>query len=300
MSDSNGKLIHIPALPEEASSLARSSANPWTQRADGHIELLNGVVSKLPREYKWRFRTVEAFAAERDEIAANAEDMLPLNKLMWGDHIHSCQAYSLMSVWRAVDLARGCVWAIARDEVVAAALLARAGIETSAQFVDMARRTAATLIGATPEDGEGRLLDPQMDFRKTVVVSEDFESLVLKTLFATRLTGSEEFYKAANALTLIQQASKVPGQELVLGMYEHLYEVAHPNFPGRSIYLLSVHRGERPGNEVRVIGPGLGPSASQIVEMTLGGLSWACGATASAFDLMSKTLQPIGHRLQSS
>jgi len=300
MNNTNNELINIPRLPPEASSLARASSNPWVQRANSHVELLNGIASKLPREYKWKFRNVEAFTSEVEVLAKIANDALPVNRFVWADHIQSCETYSLMSIWRAVDLARGCVWAIARGEVVAAALLSRSGIETAAQFADLARRTVATLIGTTREDGKGRLLDPEIDLRKTVVASEDFERLILKTLFATRLDVSEEVYKATNALTLIQNASRIEGQELVLGMYEQLCEVAHPNFPGRSIYVLSVQAGEQPGNETRTIGPGLGPSARQIAETTLGGLSWSCGTSASAFDLMSKAMQAIWRRLQSS
>jgi hypothetical protein len=292
--------IQVPALPPEVSSLFRVSANPWVQRVDQHIRLLNSLVSKLPRQYKWQFRTVEAFQAEYEELAQTANDALPINQLLWKDHIGSCQAYSLMSTWRVVDLARGCVWAVAGNEVVAAALLARSGIETAAQFADMARRTAATLIGATPEDSKGRLLDPEVDLRKNVIASDDFEELVLKTLFATRLPGTEETYQAKNVLGIIQNASKVVGQELLLGMYELLCEVAHPNFLGKSIYLLDQHANGRRGRELRVIGPGAGPTAREIIETTLGALSWACGTNVSAFDLMSKTLQPVFRRLQSS
>jgi hypothetical protein len=298
ISESKNELIQIPALPTEVSALFRGSSNPWVQQTDNHIKLLNDLVSRLPLQYKWRFRTVEAFRAEYEEVDATANDALAINWLVWKDHIENCQAYSLMSTWRIVELARGCVWAVARGEVIAPALLARAGIETAAQFADMARRTTATLIGVTPE--KGRLLDPEIDLRKNIVASEDFEDLVLKTLFATRLPGIEDFYQAKNVIGIIQNASKVVGQELLLGMYERLCEVAHPNFLGKSIYMLEWHPNRRAGDEIRIIGPGSGPTSRELVETTLGALSWTCGTNVSAFDLMSKTLKAVFRRLRSS
>jgi hypothetical protein len=292
--------ILIPAIPAEVSMAFQASINPWVPRADEHIRLVNKLIDRLPREYKWHFRTVEAFTAELEEVARTASDVLSINRLIWSDHLDNCQAYSLMSTWRVVDLARGCVWAIARSDVVGAALLARSAIETAAQFVDMARKTSATLVGATKEDSKGRLLDPEIDFRKNVVKSQDFEGLLLKTLFATRLPGTEEFYQATNVLTIIQNTSKAKGQELLIEMYGRLCEVAHPNFLGRSIYLLERQAGRRAGDETRVIGLGVGPSAREIIETTLGALSWACGANVTGFDLMSKTVGAVFARLKSA
>jgi hypothetical protein len=294
---SGRELIIIPSIPSELRDKLRGSTNVWVQRVDEHIVLLNTLIRDLPKAYKWKFRTVEGFTTQVEELARSASDMFPINQLVWRDHLGSCQAYSLMTTWRIVELARGCVWAIARGEVIASALLARSALETAVQLVDMARRVSATLAGAGPEDRGGRLLDPKLDLNSMLTASQDFEDLILKTLFGTRLPESDEFYKAKNVLSLIQAATRIAGQEKLLPMYETLCEVAHPNFIGRSIYILDRLPTGRVGEEIRVIGPGLGPSAGAIVETVIGGLSWACGTNVSAFDLMAETMKAVATRL---
>ncbi len=226
--------------------------------------------------------------------------MLQANRLYWRDQLGCCEAYSILSTWRTIDLARGCIWALARKDVVGAALMARFALENAAQFVDTCRSIAATIVGETEELGKGRLLDPSVDFRKNVVMSQDFEDLLLRTLFATRLPGSDEFYKATNIVTIITRISKSPGQESVLKTYELLCEVAHPNFLGKSIYWQDTVPGKRRGDEWRIIGQSAGPSSLPIVEATVSALSWSCGTNVSAFQLLSGTLKVVIARLDSA
>jgi hypothetical protein len=178
--------------------------------------------------------------------------------------------------------------------------MARSALENTGQLVDTCRSISATIVGETEELGKGRLLDPSVDFRNTTVMSEDFEDLLLRTLFATRLPGSEEFYKATNIVTIITRISKSPSQESVLKTYELLCEVAHPNFLGKSIYWQSTVPGKRPGDEWRVIGQGAGPSSLPIVEATVSALSWSCGTNVTAFQLLSDTLKAVVARLDTA
>ena len=172
-------------------------------------------VGKAQR-YRWRFRTDEAFHAAMMEIAPG--DLLEANRLYWRDQLGLCEAYAILSTWRTVDLARGCIWALARSDIVGAALMARSALENSAQLLDTSRSISATLVGDTvaaalteeAEDvGKQKLLDPSVDFRKAMVISEDFEKLLSKTLFATRLPGSEEIFKPTNIVTIIDRIIKI-------------------------------------------------------------------------------------------
>jgi hypothetical protein len=292
--------IQIPELPYVIAQRLKNSVDPWVTNAARNTRYLNVLCTKIPKEYTWRFRTVEAFHAELMELAATSRDVLEANRLYWRDQLGCCEAYGILSTWRTVDLARTCIWALARNDVVGGALMARSALENSAQLVDTCRSISATLVGETEELRTGKFLDPSVDFRKNIVMSQDFEDLLLRTLFATRLPGSEEFYKATNIVTIISRISKSPSQETVLKTYEILCEVAHPNFLGKSIYLQRAVPGKRPGDEWRIIGQGAGPSSLPIVEATVSALSWSCGTNVSAFELLSETVKAVLTKLYSA
>jgi hypothetical protein len=153
-----------------------------------------------------------------NDVEKKSSDMLPLNRLYWKDQLGNCQAFSVMTTWRMADLARGCVWALARGDVICAALMARSSIETAANYVDFSRRVCATLIGETKELSRGRLVDPSVDFRTNSVTIAGFEDLGLKTLFASRLAEAEGFYNPVNIQTVLDKTSK--------GMHQTCYRNA--------------------------------------------------------------------------
>jgi hypothetical protein len=273
-------LALIPQLPEELFRALTPSKHAAINSAQQCIEWLNELASQLPDRYRWHFRTADAFNAEFRELQSRAKDMQPLNRLYWEDALKNCEAYSIMMTWRVVELARSCVWALARHDLICAALTARAALESTAQYVDSSRTVSATLERA-----------PEVDLRQNALVSEDFERFLLKTVFASRKPGDDEIYKPTNILTIVSRIAKSPGQENVLLFYETLCEITHPNFLGRSVHILEVVAGPRPGDEVRILGPGQAPSSSSIVEAMVVGLSWACGTHVSSFGLM---LEAIG------
>ena len=287
----------VPALPREIWEALLPSENPFVAQANQMIGQLNELGNRLPRRYGWRFRTVAAFQAEQARVAKTSTDALPLNALYWRDMLATCEAYALMSIWRMIDIARGGIWALVRQDLVCAALLARSALESGAQFVDAARTISATIGDPLDRTNPHNILDATTDLRRSVLLCKPLEEYLLKTVFASRLPNAEDFYRPTNIVTIIQRISKSPGQEFVLPTYETLCEVAHPNFLGRSLYVLDVEPGQHEGEEVRTIGPGIGPTAPRIVAPTVAGLAWACGTQVSAFKLMSDTIQAMLHSL---
>ena len=138
-----------------------------------------------------------------------------------------------------------------------------------------------------------------VDFRKVVVISEDLEKFLLKTVFASRRADDEEIYKPTNILTIITRIAKSPNQENISSFYETLCEVAHPNFLGRSVHVLEVCPGPREGDEIRILGPGQNMSFTSITEATVGALSWACGTHVTSFAEMSTAIGGFLTRLNS-
>jgi hypothetical protein len=208
------------------------------------------------------------------------------------------EAYSFMNTLRAIDLAKSCVWALARQDALCASLSARAALETVAAFVDAARTVSATISGPNADGKPSAFLDPALDFRTTVVTSEELERYSLKTIFALRLPESETIYSPTNIVTIITRISKVRGQEFVLPVYGILCEAAHPNMLGRALYLHGAEPGRWDGNELRTLGPGIGPAWRRLAESIIVALSWACATQVSAFQLMAETIGAVTSRIK--
>lgn len=236
--------------------------------------------------------------AEMAEIAATATDVLPVNALYWRDQLGNWEAYSLMNTLRVIDLARSCVWALARQDALCATLVARSALETAAAFVDTARTVSATISGPTTERKPSAILDPAVDLRWTVVVNNPLEQYSLKTIFASRLPESETVYNPTNIVTIITRISKTWAQGFVLRTYEVLCEAAHPNMLGRTLYLHGSESGPWEGNELRTLGPGNGPTWRFLAGHIVAALSWACGTQVSAFNLMAETIGAVIGRLK--
>ena len=294
------KVDPIPRVPKAVLRRIQSSDNPFVTNANGMIGRLNALSGVLPNRYRWRYRTTDGFGAEMAEIAAAATDALPVNALYWRDQLSNWAAYSLMNTLRVIDLARSCVWALAREEALCASLLARSALETAAAFVDAARTMSATIRHTGTEQNPGSILDPTIDLRTTVVMSTELEHHSLKTIFASRLPESDRIYEATNILTIITRISKIRTHEFVLPTYGFLCEVAHPNFLGRTLYLHGSEPGPREGNEVRTLGPGNGPTWHFLAEPIVAALSWACATQVSAFSLMGETIDEVIARLKTA
>jgi hypothetical protein len=275
----------IPEVPAEILKTLTPSEDVAINSARLSIQWLNELASKLPDRYHWRFRNVEAFNAELKEMLPPAKDALPLNRLYWQDALGNCEAYSAMASWRVVELARSCVWALARRDLLCSALMARSALESTAQYVDFARQVNATLEGI-----------PDVDLRKTLNVSREFESLLVKTIFSARRSDTDEIYKPTNILTIIARIAKIPGQQNISSHYEILCEIAHPNFLGRSVHIHEFIPGARPGDELRIIGPGQAGFSLPVMGAIVAALSWACATHVTAFGLMRSTIESFFDR----
>jgi hypothetical protein len=183
-----------------------------------NLNLFNKLLATIPRDYSWNFVTVEAFRdlANRIVTTGRASD---LYCHYWRDMIGQIEAFSIMSAWRLAEITRSAVWATRRDEVLCAAVMSRAALETAASYAWFQTEVRP----AIEKIGRG----------DTPTTVPDLENKVL-VVFASRQEDQEEFYSLTNILTIIGHITKkIPGQEVLAETYEALCEVSHPNWMGR-------------------------------------------------------------------
>jgi hypothetical protein len=165
MGNSKAKGILVPPFPKEILSIIATVDDLFLLSVNENIAFLNKLMGSIPQPYRWRFRTADAFKAELTQLIEVGASPAEINKLYWEDTLNNCEAYSVMSICRLIELARSAVWAVARKDLVCAALIARAALESTVQYADAARTIAATIMKS--------ILD--QNFIKDIVRSDELE-----------------------------------------------------------------------------------------------------------------------------
>ena len=285
----NSKPSFVP--PIDPSLLAHvHTPDDWLLKtAPRSIDHFNRVLDSIPRNYSWQFMSVEAFR----RIGSTLDAPAAAYRHYWRDMLGQIEAYSIMSAWRLAEISRSAVWALGRRDVVCAAILSRAALETAASYAwlqtEIRPALAQVAQGNTPtmikyEDGG---------------VAKDLEHKLLKVVFASRLEDAEAFYSPTNILTIIQKvATKVAHQSAVAEIYSLLCEVAHPNMLGRSLYITQVQPLSGPGHERRLLSTTHGATAKKILQHSVSALSWSTGTFSQSCVVLQETVRSMMEHLQ--
>ena len=291
LSKNRGDRRATPPVPKIPNRILDKSkwGDPWVDRANDSIKEFNEFSVAFPSKYGWRFKTKEAFEIEIQEAASVGASPIAFNRLYWMDTMKHLEAYTVMSVWRTAELLRSAVRSLSDGETIVSAIVARAAVESVAQFLDISRKVSPTL-----EDLQ------KHDFQNRVVASSELEELVLKSVFSSKLPDAEKELNPTNILTILQRISKNRGQNDLMARYGVLCEVTHPNFLGRSVYVSEVETKQRIGDELRVLSPKHGPMSEDLIELSLWAISWSAATQVSSALLMQSSIGPIAAKLENS
>lgn len=246
------------------------------------VDGLNAIATSLPTTYGWRFITAANFTKLIKSRADSGASVEELNDLYWRDTLATVEAYTVMSVWRMVDICQAAFRCMEEEAIVPSAILARSALESSVQFVQDARTIAASLQPVV-----------EAGLSAGLVTSTELEEYLLQTVFASRQTGSEDIYKSKNILTVLDKVAKVAKDEPIRDQYELLCEVTHPNFLGRSTYIAGAVDNHGDGSELRMLSPENGPSSAALLQSATWALSWAVEAQANSTHLVQGAVKDL-------
>lgn len=74
--------------------------------------------------------TVEAFSAELGALSSGGRSAAELNGLYWRDTLATIEAYTMMAVWRIVDISKAAFALVESDAYVPASILATSALES--------------------------------------------------------------------------------------------------------------------------------------------------------------------------
>ncbi len=279
----------VPPIEKALLKRLHTPDNWMLDTATENIDRFNNLLNSVPRNYQWEFMSAEAFR----RIGSSLGSATALYRHYWHDMLGQIEAFSVMSAWRLAEISRSAVWALRRGDVVCAAVMSRAALETAASYAWLQTEIRPALEQVAQGDA------PTLVKYQGQGVIKDLEDKLLKVVFASRAPDAEDFYNPTNIVTIIEKiAKKIPHQEAIAGIYFELCEVAHPNMLGRSIYITAVQPMSGPGHEKRTLSINHGPAAIDILRHSIAALSWSTGTFSCSCVVMQEAIRMMLSHLE--
>jgi hypothetical protein len=231
----------------------------------------------LPDKYGWRFSSVDVLKLQIDNI----NDPKELNRIYWIDQARNIEAYSITTFWRGIELLKPAIRSLNIQEVVTPAVLARSLLELSCVFLIHANNMEKNLSMLT--------FPPN-----AVVISAEFEEMIVKMIWGTRYGNPEDYTKQNNILGFIQKVSKNPNAANVQDTYEYLCDIAHPSFIGNTRFWSHIEKINPDGSESRFIARrSTGESTSKIVDKIIWTLGWSAAVLRNSYEILESGLKHL-------
>lgn len=272
-----GNIANFPQIAEWIRERCSNYQEPFIRESVNMIEYCFDLDTHIPERYGWRFSDVECIRRQINSASSPKE----INRIFWTDQARNVEAYSMMSFWRGVELVKSATRCLNVKEIISPAVLARSAIELACCYL-----TNANLLDKTLRELQ---FPPD-----TIVLSKEFEKLILKMIWGTRLGDPEPYLKQTNILTIIQRLSKNPNAKDILPLYEYLCEIAHPNVIGNIRFWSHIDYDYQDGSQRWVISRFAETEIrDDILGKVMWGLGWSSAAFRNAFEITATVIQKL-------
>jgi len=247
------------------------NSDPFVLSSHEMISSCLDLEKDTPNEYGWKYSSEQSFNIQISK-AVGCQDM---NSVYWTDMARNLEAYSLMTLWRGLELIKSCLNGLNKKETISPAIAARSLLELSTVF----------LLNANSLES----LFSKLKFKKdTVITSTDAESLIVKMIWGTRYNNPEPHLLQTNIMTALQKLAKSPGAENLMKVYEFLCDIAHPSYIGNTSYWSHIQETYPDESEHRVISRLLDRVVNvEILDKTIWALAWSSFCIRSSFLMIS-------------
>ncbi len=283
--DKKTERVVFPQLGNWVVEMANQSERLSIRNSADMIKQGLSLLEVIPDEHSWHFIsdvTMENILSNSRQTKSSAHE---LNRVYWGDVISNWQAYSLTTYWRGVELIQPAIRTLNLKELIAAAVLARALLELSANFLNNSRVLK-------------KFIEDIPDLKTNNVASQKFEYFINKALWGTKSIDKHNPLFQVSAVDAIRTLSDFPQAEELLPTYKYLCEVAHPNFAGNARFWSHIEDINEDGSENRVISRFSNTeSAKELIENTLWALAWGSVAMENSFKMSFSALDVLVKKL---
>jgi hypothetical protein len=278
MTDAAAQVSAFPTYADWLAEFAKGCSHPFARDSADGIKLCLEFEQKVPKDYGWKFSTAEALLKE----FRGTKNPSDVNRAYWLDFARNCEAYSVMTFWRGLELIKPAIRSLNIREVIAPAVLSRSLLELS----------AVSLWNANILDENiGKVLAQAREKPDFVVASTELENFMAKAIWGTRLGDPRPEIKQTNVLTIIDKITKNPAASELMTKYEYLCEIAHPNVIGNATFWSHVDKKYPNGSELRIISKS--PNVESIrdtLENILWALGWGAAVVRNSLELRSQAI----------
>ncbi len=256
--------------------LIAKSVHSFVRDSESLLENFYEIYNELPFEYKWKVYSVKDFnKAMRSHSTSDG-----MNRLYWHDMASNIEAYGVMTIWRAGEIINSVIKSLNSGDILVPATLSRSLLEIAA----LSLKESNIILKTIEEVNESLSIETNAN---KVVVCEDLERILVRIIWGTRLKELADHPQQINALTYIQWLSKNPNAKELLGTYEFLCELAHPNIYGNARFWPTVKEKNLDGSEtVRMKRHAESIMTTDVLEKTIWALGWSAGIIRNSFELL--------------
>lgn len=238
---------------------------------------------KIPCEYSWLFSSKESLDAQLSAVSNGNHKNY--NAIYWNDQISNIDAYSMMTLWRGIELVKACLSGLNEKETITPAIAARSLLEISTVFLLNANVLEKTFSNINFPD-------------KTIVTSTEVEELVVKMIWGTRFNNPEPHVQQTNIMTSLKKLAKNPNASELMPTYEFLCDIAHPSFIGNTSYWSHIESMSTESREKRVISRLTTRNTNtDILDKTLWSLAWSSICIRNSFDMLTTATESLANKV---
>lgn len=260
--------------------IIKSSEHPFVRSAQEMINYFFDLERQFPDKYGWRYYDVESF---KEQVKQNSHASSSLNNTYWRDVTRTLEAYGVITYFRTNEVLRTAIRSLNNQEIVPAAILTRSLLELASTMIENSNIFLATINKLTGQPNA------------VVIVSEELEKLLLRIVWGTRLGDDiPEHLKQKNILTTLQKLSKNPNTHELIGKYEFLCELAHPNWLGNARFCSEESNTNSDGSiTVSIHKRGYSTLRLDIIENIVWGLGWSAACVRNGYHNLQETILTI-------
>jgi hypothetical protein len=290
----------------EDEDICKRGSDAFAARLHETLRDFSPSVGVMP-SYEYRVMKNEAFTELpktliKEESKPKEKALRHVNQLFFREILRPMEAYEFVTIWRAQELARGCVNCLNADLVIPAAVIARSLVELGVRYLLAAKKINNYFKNIPWEKFETGLIRPWITYGKK---EEDLEHYIIRLLWGTRLKERLKSTPVLDEKTILDQidefdrlAKKLKEPySLRTDYYEFLCEISHPNYVGNFRYAEQMKVNEE------WITYGLSSKARKadyefIVVKTCGALSLALECVSNGYSIFQETAGIVGPHLR--
>jgi hypothetical protein len=279
-------------ISQHTNTIISQSDDEFVQHIRIVLKKYKEFFSKNSNVYPWKFTPTEVFNEIMEKEGILAASITPfslykVNQIYHDDIENDIRALQYIYIFRANALLESCINLVNKKDYLSAAIIARSLVELCSVALHHAASIDANykkLVEELPDQG----------LTKNLVELSYVREILERGIWGTRLpdiVDQNKDIKQFNVIPLLQKIADKEKVEYLQPMYDFLCEATHPNLKGNYQFIHTPEEMNLTNPTHIIIGKNqTGDASSELLERTLGAISWSAKAVIGMDEHFQKAL----------